>query len=175
MHALTIMLEDSAALQEHVRDASVMLGLVSTRLEPGKMARLDADKLLRQVDTARARGIEARLVILGPVSFLKLARLAPDAAGSTLDFLDTVLNSYAALLTLLREEGVHQVQLDEPCLALALSDADRHAYEAAFERLSTLTSRPRVVLATAHGALRENLPLAVRAGFEALHIELARG
>lgn len=142
-------------------------------LEPGALAALHADKILREFEDARALGITTRPVILGPVSFLKLSRLAPGASGSTLALLETVLNAYAGLLSLLGEEGVPLVQLDEPCLVGASSD-EREAYRAAFERLSSLTSRPRVLLATYFGALGESLPIALGAGFEALHVDLVR-
>ncbi|HEX5660483.1 MAG TPA: hypothetical protein VFX59_24980 [Polyangiales bacterium] len=123
---------------------------------------LDPVSVLREVDAARAQGVEPRPALLGPVRFMKHSHGA----------LNRVLNIYAGLLTLLREEGVHGVQLHEPGLVHELDEAEREAYRDGFARLSTLTSRPRVCLTTYGGPLRDNLALAARSGFEALHVDL---
>lgn len=139
-------------------------------------ARLDVTKPMGELDAARCAGIEARPVVLGPVTFLLSSRLADGApkGASPLDLLETVLDAYAGLFTLLSDEGITWLQLDEPYLVQALDGPLRRAYEDTFRLLSGLTSRPRVMLTTYFGALRHNLTLAISSGFEALHIDLAR-
>jgi 5-methyltetrahydropteroyltriglutamate--homocysteine methyltransferase len=144
-------------------------------LEPGQAFALDATRLLVEIDEARAIGVEPRPVVLGPVSFLLLSKLARAEPGATtLDLLDDLLPMYERLFGLLATAGVAWVQLDEPCLVTDLDDAASAAYHRAFARLSRWAVRPRVVLATYFGDLFANLPLAVHAGFEALHVDLVR-
>lgn len=145
-------------------------------IDPGQLFTLDATRILREVDEARAVGVEPRPVVLGPVSFMMLSKAVSESGGSpvSLGMVESVLPCYAQLLALLAEHGVAWVQLDEPCLALDLEDTGRAAYERTLAQLSSLVSRPRLVLATYFGALDENLLLATSSGFDALHVDLVR-
>jgi len=136
---------------------------------------LDPSRILVEIDEARAAGVEPRPVLLGPVSFLRLSKLASASAGeTTLALLDAILPAYERLLGLLSTAGVRWVQLDEPCLVTDLDDEARAAYQRALPRLARWAVRPRVMLATYFGELGDNQGLAVDAGFEALHIDLVR-
>lgn len=139
---------------------------------------LDATKLLAEVEEARAVGIQTRPVILGPLSFLLLSKLAPGPAGEVnkgvLALLPALVPVYEELFRLLGSRGVAWVQLDEPCLVLDLSDEARAAYRAVLPRLSAVAERPRLFLATYFGPLAENLSLLQGAELDALHVDLVR-
>jgi 5-methyltetrahydropteroyltriglutamate--homocysteine methyltransferase len=145
-------------------------------LELGQTFRLDATKLLAELDEARALGIATRPVIVGPVTFLRLSKLAPGAPVSAgpLNALDRLIAVYEELLAVLAARGVAWVQIDEPCLVLDLDSPTREAYRRSFQRLSFSAKRPKLLLTTYFGALDENLDLALRSGFEALHVDLVR-
>lgn len=70
---------------------------------------------------AKALGIHTRPVILGPVTFLKLAK-AREAAFKPLDLLARLLPVYEELLRRLRAAGADWVQIDEPVAVLDLSE-----------------------------------------------------
>ncbi len=143
-------------------------------LEPEQNFRLDATKILAEIDEARALGLETRPVLLGPMTFLMLSKLGPGAPAdaSCLDRLGALLPIYEELLGVLAERRVSWVQLDEPCLVLELEAAQRSGYRRMFERLARSACRPRVVLTTYFGALGDNLSIALRSGFDALHVDL---
>ncbi|MCS6797480.1 MAG: 5-methyltetrahydropteroyltriglutamate--homocysteine S-methyltransferase [Myxococcota bacterium] len=145
-------------------------------LEPGQRFELDASKVLGEIAQARALGVETRPVLLGPVSFLLLAKRAPSSpsAGSTLDALEALLETYERLLAQLAESRVAWVQLDEPCLVTDLGPQAVAAYRTALPRLAASGSRPRMLLATYFGALGDNASLALDSGFDALHVDLVR-
>jgi 5-methyltetrahydropteroyltriglutamate--homocysteine methyltransferase len=144
-------------------------------LEPDQVFTLDAARVLAEIAEARAARIEPRPVILGPVSFLRLAKLARDAdRQTTLALLDAVLPAYERLFAALRDAGVAWLQLDEPCLVTDLDDAARAAYLRALPRLARCALRPNVVLATYFGDLADNLPFVAGTGFEAIHVDLVR-
>jgi 5-methyltetrahydropteroyltriglutamate--homocysteine methyltransferase len=142
----------------------------------GQTFQLDATKILTELDEARALGITTRPAIVGPVTFLRLSKLAPGAPGhaSTLNALDRLLPVDEELLATLAARNVAWAQVDEPCLVLDLDHHSREAYRRSFQRLSFSTRRPRLLLATYFGALDENLDLALRSDFEALHVDLVR-
>lgn len=67
----------------------------------------------------------ARPVMLGPVSFLLLAKTVDGS--DRLALLDGLVKVYAELHAKLHDAGAEWVQLDEPCLVLDLDDAARNA------------------------------------------------
>jgi 5-methyltetrahydropteroyltriglutamate--homocysteine methyltransferase len=138
--------------------------------------RLNAKKLLGEIAEARALGIEPRPVVLGPVTFLKLSKFAARTPSSRhpLELLDRLLPIYEELLAVLHGQGIQWVQLDEPCLVLDLEDDERAAYERSLQTISSALARPRILVATYFGALGENLPLVLRSGLEAMHLDLVR-
>jgi 5-methyltetrahydropteroyltriglutamate--homocysteine methyltransferase len=145
-------------------------------LDPGQAFALDASKIVGEVEQARELGLETRPVIPGPVTFLLLSKLAPGApaGASPLDLLDALLPVYQELLGELATRKVEWLQVDEPCLVMDLDGRARDAYRRAWTSLAASPDRPRLLVATYFGALRENLPLAVGSGCDALHLDLVR-
>ncbi|MCD6662276.1 MAG: 5-methyltetrahydropteroyltriglutamate--homocysteine S-methyltransferase [Comamonas sp.] len=129
--------------------------------------RLDASRLLAQLHEARAQGIPAKPVIIGPVTYLALAK-AHDGS-SKLALLDRLLPVYAELLEALAGEGVQWVQIDEPLLVTEL-DADwQHAFNTAYHQLKS--SRVKILLASYFGALLDNKYLAAHLPVAGLHVD----
>ncbi|MCP9468622.1 MAG: 5-methyltetrahydropteroyltriglutamate--homocysteine S-methyltransferase [Nitrospira sp.] len=144
-------------------------------LEPAQRFSLDASKLSAELGEARALGIEPRPVVLGPVTFLSLSKMAGNAEEQTaLHLLDRLLPVYERLLRALAEQQVRWVQLDEPCLVLDLDHQAKEAYRLALAGLTKNRDRPKLMLTTYFGALEDNLPIAVASGCEALHVDLVR-
>jgi 5-methyltetrahydropteroyltriglutamate--homocysteine methyltransferase len=145
-------------------------------LEPGQRFELDASKILAELREARALRIETRPVLVGPVTFLRLSKLAPgaDANAVPCDFLDALLPVYVELLELLSANGVAWVQIDEPYLVLDLDERTKDAYQSAFARLAGHVKRPSILVATYFGALADNLPLVTESRLDGLHVDLVR-
>jgi 5-methyltetrahydropteroyltriglutamate--homocysteine methyltransferase len=143
------------------------------QLRTGQEFALESTKPIDEFLEARASGLLARPVLLGPVSFLLLAD-GPAGDRPSLDLLDGLLPVYEALLRRLAAEGAEWVQLDEPCLALDLPAGTLRAYETAYTRLARAAPTPRRVLATYFGGLGSNLQQALRLSVDALHLDLVR-
>ncbi len=145
-------------------------------LEPEQSFRLDATKLFAELEEARALGIEPCPVVLGPVSFLLLAKWAPfkGAGHHRLELLERLLPAYAELFARLRDAGVRCVQLDEPWLALELDTRAVTAFRAALRTLGELLRRPELVVATYFESVADNAHLVAESGCEGLHVDLSR-
>ncbi|HVN33093.1 MAG TPA: 5-methyltetrahydropteroyltriglutamate--homocysteine S-methyltransferase [Thermoanaerobaculaceae bacterium] len=139
----------------------------------GQEFALESTKPIDEFLEARAGGVRARPVLLGPVSFLLLAE-GPTRGRPPLDLLDGLLPVYETLLGRLAAEGAEWVQLDEPCLALDLDPATIRAYEAAYARLARVAPALRRLLATYFGGLGPNLPHVLRLPVDALHLDLVQ-
>ncbi|MDR2872168.1 MAG: 5-methyltetrahydropteroyltriglutamate--homocysteine S-methyltransferase [Xanthomonadaceae bacterium] len=141
-------------------------------LQAEQTFRLRGDKPVAEFLEARASGFDARPVLLGPVSFLRLCKRIDGA--DPLHALERLLPVYAELLEKLRQAGAEWVQIDEPCLTLDLNADAATAYRRAYAALAA-TARPKLMLTTYFGPLDANLPLAAELPVEGLHIDLVRG
>jgi 5-methyltetrahydropteroyltriglutamate--homocysteine methyltransferase len=104
---------------------------------------------------ARALGIETRPVLVGPLTYLLLAKPTADAPAGfrPLDLLDGLVEVYAELLERLAGAGTEWVQLDEPALVADRTDGEVAALARAYARLGELSSRPRLLVATYFGTI----------------------
>jgi len=130
---------------------------------------------------ARGWGVTVRPVLVGPVTWLALAKPSEDApeGWSPLSRLDEVVAVYAQVLTELAAVGAPWVQLDEPALVsdnlpetrAALIDAASHAHTA----LAALEERPALFVTTPFGDGRAALGVLTASGVDAVHLDLVRG
>jgi 5-methyltetrahydropteroyltriglutamate--homocysteine methyltransferase len=140
-------------------------------LHAGQRFALHPERMLAEWREACALGLDARPVLLGPVSFLRLAKTVDGS--DALKLLDGLLPAYVQLLKQLAQAGVSWIQLDEPCLSLDLDTTARSAYLTAYAALAESRS-PKRLLATYFGGLGDNLPLATSLLIDGLHIDLAQ-
>jgi 5-methyltetrahydropteroyltriglutamate--homocysteine methyltransferase len=121
---------------------------------------------------AAARNVRTRPVLLGPVSFLLLAK--DEDSTDSLDLLPRLLPVYARILHELGEAGAAWVQLDEPILSLDLSKRAKDALASAYGVLASIPA-PNVLVASYFGALGDNLSIAAALPVAGLHLDLVRG
>ncbi len=129
--------------------------------------KLDASRLLEQLAEAKAQGVKAKPVIIGPVTYLALGKAKDDS--DKLALLPRLLPVYAELLATLAAQGVEWVQIDEPMLVTELSAEWQQAYVTAYRVLAT--GKVKLLLATYFGPLRDNLPLACALPVQGLHLD----
>ncbi|MDR0750936.1 MAG: 5-methyltetrahydropteroyltriglutamate--homocysteine S-methyltransferase [Tannerellaceae bacterium] len=122
---------------------------------------------------ARQQRINAKPVILGPVSYLLLGK-EKETGFDRISLLKTLLPVYADILNSLQKAGAIYVQLDEPCLALDLEEPAKQAFREAYHYFGRECSAIKILLATYFGELGENLPLACSLPVDTLHVDLAR-
>jgi len=133
---------------------------------------LTANRPLEAFREAAAIPIRTRPVLLGPVSFLLLAK-ANDGS-DPLDLLDHLLPVYVRILAELAAEGAAWVQVDEPSLSQDLSDKARAAFGKAYATLAAGPS-PQLLLTSYFGPLLDNLLTAAALPVSGLHVDLVRG
>lgn len=138
-------------------------------LAEGQKLALNRLKVVDEYREARAQGFETRPVLLGPVTWLSLAK---GRGVDPFDMLDEVLGLYAAILGQLAHAGAEWVQIDEPVLVLDLDEKQRRALTRAYARLSR--AGPKLMLTTYFGGLGENLSFAAALPVAGLHVDLVR-
>ena len=141
-------------------------------LKPDTQFSLGAEWLFDEVAEAQTAGFNAKPVLIGPLSFLHLAK-EKTAGFNRLDLLDRLLPVYGKILARLKAQGVEWVQIDEPILALDLSADWRTAFERAYHHLNAVGVR--LMLASYFGPLRENLLVAMKLPVAGVHVDCVRG
>ena len=132
------------------------------------------DRALGEFAQAAALGITTRPVLVGPATFLLLAKPA-GAAGIPCDRLDELTVAYAGILGALADAGVPWVQLDEPGYVADRTPEEIDALKAVYDRLGRLSRRPRIFVATYFGELGDALPALLDTPIEALGLDLVAG
>lgn len=148
---------------------------------PDTEFRYASDRPVREFAEALAEGVLTRPVIVGPVTFLALAKAAEGSPEgfSPIDRLADVLPVYAALLRDLAAAGATWVQLDEPAL---VSDSVEVPVERllasvteAYGALTAAEGRPALFVAAPYGDLRDALGVLAATDVEAIGVDLVRG
>ncbi|WP_030622139.1 5-methyltetrahydropteroyltriglutamate--homocysteine S-methyltransferase [Streptomyces sclerotialus] len=142
-------------------------------LGPDTVFTADSAKQVTELKEAVALGLPARPVLVGPVTYLLLAKPAPGVAPDfdPLTLLDRLLPVYAEVLADLRAAGAEWVQLDEPALVQDRTPAELNAAERAFRDLGALTDRPRLLVASYFDRLGNALPVLAKAPVEGLALD----
>ncbi|MFE6689096.1 5-methyltetrahydropteroyltriglutamate--homocysteine S-methyltransferase [Streptomyces sp. NPDC057743] len=142
-------------------------------LGPDTVFSADSTKQVTEFGEALALGLTARPVLVGPVSYLLLAKPAPGVADGfdPLTLLDRLLPVYAEVLADLRAAGAQWVQLDEPALVQDRTPAQLDAAERAFRSLGTLADRPKLLVASYFDRLGDALPVLAKTPVDGLALD----
>ncbi|MFG3312161.1 5-methyltetrahydropteroyltriglutamate--homocysteine S-methyltransferase [Streptomyces albidoflavus] len=142
-------------------------------LGPDTAFTADSAKQVAELTEALALGHTARPVLVGPVTYLLLAKPAPGVAEEfePLTLLDRLLPVYAEVLGDLRAAGAEWVQLDEPALVQDRTPAELNAAARAYRDLGALTDRPKLLVASYFDRLGEALPVLAKAPVEGLALD----
>ncbi|MFD5885765.1 5-methyltetrahydropteroyltriglutamate--homocysteine S-methyltransferase [Streptomyces sp. NPDC060334] len=142
-------------------------------LGPDTVFTADPAKQVAELKEALVLGHTARPVLVGPVTYLLLAKPAPAVAADfePLTLLDRLLPVYARVLAELRATGAEWVQLDEPALVQDRTPAELNAAARAYRELGALTERPKLLVASYFDRLGEALPVLAKAPVEGLALD----
>lgn len=133
-----------------------------------KQFQANPQNLLQQWQEARKQGVNGKVVILGPLSYLKLGKTTDNS--DPLQLLPALLACYQTIFNQLAEAGVSWVQIDEPILVIDLDRRWQQAFEQAYFQLSK--APVKLLLTSYFGELGDNLPLACSLPVAGLHIDV---
>ncbi|MFJ4894704.1 5-methyltetrahydropteroyltriglutamate--homocysteine S-methyltransferase [Streptomyces sp. NPDC088788] len=142
-------------------------------LGPDTVFTADSSKQVAELEEALGLGLSARPVLVGPITYLLLAKPAPGVSADfdPLTLLDRLLPVYTEVLADLRAAGAPWVQLDEPALVQDRTHAELNAAERAYRVLGARTDRPQLLVASYFDRLGEALPVLAKAPVEGLALD----
>jgi 5-methyltetrahydropteroyltriglutamate--homocysteine methyltransferase len=134
---------------------------------------LFSTKVIAEFIEAKKLGIVTKPVLIGPVSYLLLGKEKEDGF-HRIDLIDKLLPIYFEILNALQTEGTEWIQLDEPVLALNLTDKERNAITYVYNEINKKFPSVKIILANYFDCFGENLDTVLALPVHTLHLDLVR-
>ena len=122
---------------------------------------------------AKALGIDAKVDLIGPFTFLKLARYTGSKKAS--DFEGALTAGYIKLLGKLAEEGAGLIQFDEPYLVRDLGSEDIALFESIYKNILGAKGNLKILLQTYFGDIRDIYSNVAALDFDLIGIDFVEG
>lgn len=130
-------------------------------------------KVINEFMEAKKEGIQAKPVLLGPVSFLLLGK-EKEEGFNRLELIDNLLPVYLEVLKQLDANGAYFIQFDEPCLALNLTPAELQVFSKVYRSIKTSFPQLHIILASYFECYGTNLPTVLSLPVHTIHLDLVR-
>ena len=130
-----------------------------------------ADQLHREIAEANSLGIQPKVVLVGPITYLYLGK-EKESGFERLSLLPQLLSPYRDVLAKLAALGVEWVQIDEPALVTDLPQPWWTALDEAYAALSG--TGVKLLLTTYFGSVGEHAAQVKALPVAGLHLDLCR-
>ena len=134
---------------------------------------LFSTKIINEFVESKKLGITTKPVLIGPVSYLLLGK-EKEEGFHRIDLIEKLLPVYFEILNALQNEGAEYIQLDEPFLALNLTDKERLAITYVYNEINKNFPSLKIVLANYFDCFGENLETVLALPVHTLHLDLVR-
>lgn len=141
--------------------------------EVDRLPCLRAQGPLAALEEARGAGVAAKVVLIGPLTFLKLAKIDPRLDACALDA--ACAEAYGALLEQLAGAGARWVQIDEPILVTDLTEIDRARFSGLYRALLARKGAAQVLLQTYFGDIRDVYDAVMALPFDGVGLDCVEG
>ena len=131
-------------------------------------------KALSEFREAKALGISAKPVIIGPISFLLLGKAAGTDSFSTISLLERILPVYVELFSALEAEGATYIQVDEPYCVTGLSELLLALFEPTYTSLRKAAPSVKIIFATYFDRIDDVLQSFKHLPVDFVHVDLVR-
>jgi 5-methyltetrahydropteroyltriglutamate--homocysteine methyltransferase len=136
--------------------------------------RVFSEKIFEEFNLAKhVTGTIPKPVLIGPVSYLLLGK-EKEEGFEKIDLIKKIVPVYIDILKRLKKEGAVWVQIDEPFLALDLTQKEKEAFVYAYKGIKKECPEIKTLLTTYFEGLHQNTAFAVSLPVCTLHIDLVR-
>ena len=132
-----------------------------------------SNKTVNEFIEAKEAGFNAKPVLLGPVSYLLLGK-EKEEGFHRLELIKKLLPVYLNVLAKLEGAGAYYVQLDEPCLALDLTPAERQVFAKTYQEIKNECPHLQIILASYFECYGKNLETVLNLPVHTIHLDLVR-
>lgn len=135
--------------------------------------KLSGNKLWEEYKEAKALEIEAKPVVIGAYTLLKLCRYT--GKKSAADYVEAVIHAYQELLKKCEEYKIQWIQFDEPALVQDMDEEDLTLFRKIYETLLPSAGKSNVLLQTYFGDVRDVYPDLIKMPFAGIGLDFIEG
>lgn len=142
-------------------------------IDDDTIIKLTGNKPFALFSEALENGVKTKSVIIGPYTFLKLAKYTGNKTAD--DFSGSVAEAYCDILKKLVELDAEWVQLDEPCLVMDMNADDKTLFIRLYEKILSDKNGIKVLLQTYFGDVRDCYNEICRLDFDGIGLDFVEG
>ncbi|MCT3400539.1 5-methyltetrahydropteroyltriglutamate--homocysteine S-methyltransferase [Lentilactobacillus hilgardii] len=135
--------------------------------------KLVGNKLLNEVNEALELGVNAKAVITGPYTLLKLSRFLDGTKPR--DYVDSLITAYKQVIARLGEKGVKWVQIDEPALSFDVNTAEKSLFDDLYDGILADKRSTKILLQNYFGDIRDIYNDVVSKDFDGIGLDFVEG
>ncbi|MGN0584519.1 MAG: 5-methyltetrahydropteroyltriglutamate--homocysteine S-methyltransferase [Ruminococcus sp.] len=122
---------------------------------------------------ALENGVTTKPVIIGPYTFLKLAKYTGEKTAA--DFIQPAIAAYCDILRKLAGLGAEWVQLDEPCLVMDMTAEDKELFVHLYKEILSEKCGIKILLQTFFGDVRDCYGELCGLNFDGIGLDFVEG
>ena len=122
---------------------------------------------------AKAQGVDTKVVITGPFTFLKLAVFTGKKTAT--DVSQKLTDEYIKLISILGSKGAELIEFDEPYLVKDLSGEDVELFTKIYEQILGNKAGTKILLQTYFGDIRDIYEKVISMDFDAVGLDFIEG
>jgi 5-methyltetrahydropteroyltriglutamate--homocysteine methyltransferase len=142
-------------------------------IESDMTCKLNSAKLEGEFLEAKSANISTKPVIIGPFTFLKLAKYTGEKSAEA--FAEEIASVYSQLIEGLGKLGATLIQLDEPILVMDQSKADLELFEKIYSKILNNKGNTKILLQTYFGDIRDGYEAIINLPFDAIGLDFCEG
>lgn len=142
-------------------------------IEADTQIKINGNKPFEEYVEAKSVGIQTKPVLIGPFTFLKLARYEDNKTAN--DYDDSIVSAYKEILKKFNELGAEWIQFDEPALVMDLTKEDICLFETLYKQILSDKGNLKVLLQTYFGDIRDCYENVASLNFDGIGLDFLEG
>ena len=142
-------------------------------LDDNTVLKLNDDKIFSEFNEALALGIKTKAVLVGPFTFLKLAKY--NGKKNLFNFKEDIVKVYKDILEKFNEINGEWIQFDEPSLVTDLEGSEINLFVSIYEELLKSKKNLKILLQTYFGDVRDGYKKITSLDFDGIGLDFLEG
>ena len=134
---------------------------------------LVGNKPVNEYVEAKSLGVETKVALIGPFTFLKLAKFT--GSKKIADVSEKLTGEYVKLVSVLASKGAEFIEFDEPYLVRDLDGADIDLFKSIYARILANKNGTKVLLQTYFGDIRDIYTEVIKLDFDLIGLDFFEG
>jgi 5-methyltetrahydropteroyltriglutamate--homocysteine methyltransferase len=134
---------------------------------------LVGNKPVNEYVEAKSLGVETKVALIGPFTFLKLAKFT--GSKKIADVSEKLTGEYVKLVSVLASKGAEFIEFDEPYLVRDLDGADIDLFKSIYARILANKNGTKVLLQTYFGDIRDVYTEVIKLDFDLIGLDFFEG